>query len=219
MTFLIIILTLAVAASALFLLFWARTSTATRWDHQLYPREPVSLFEAPPPEDEPIPDQQRESLIERARQGELTTLSEASRHGDDLYEEVLDVLAESRSKEQEFAELTEYISQTNGLRSSRRVARLAIERWNASPTVSSTARMLHIAALSDDAETYHRAVDAVRDVWNADKLRISANDLKQLVESQFWVLSPEARRSGAGFQLKRRLAGFRRELAAATAAR
>ena len=80
--------------------------------------------------------------------------------------------------------------------------------------------MLHIAALSDDAATYQLAVDALLSAWQRGSLpRLGATDLKQLVESQFWILSPEARSGGHGFQLKRRLAGIRRELAAVTSVR
>jgi hypothetical protein len=49
--------------------------------------------------------------------------------------------------------------------------------------------------------------------------RITGDDLKELIESQFWVLAQTARSSGAGFTLKRRLAAIRRELATANAAR
>jgi hypothetical protein len=39
--------------------------------------------------------------------------------------------------------------------------------------------------------------------------------LRSILEGEFWILSSPTRRSGAGFLLKRALAGARRELEAA----
>ena len=48
---------------------------------------------------------------------------------------------------------------------------------------------------------------------------MSAEELRSLFEGEYWLLSSEAKRSGAGFLLKQRLAHVRRELSAARAAR
>jgi hypothetical protein len=72
---------------------------------------------------------------------------------------------------------------------------------------------LHVAALADDAAVYQRAADTVLDYWSQGRVvNLSRETLRDLIESQFWVLATEARRSGAGFVLKCRLAGIRREL-------
>jgi hypothetical protein len=76
--------------------------------------------------------------------------------------------------------------------------------------------MLHIAALSDDAAIYQQAVETVLQVWRNGRLpEISSEELYALIENQYWMLASEAKRSGAGFVLKRRLVSVRRELAAA----
>ena len=89
----------------------------------------------------------------------------------------------------------------------------SIEHWQKSPDRNSTAKMLHAAALSDDAEAYQTAVEAVLRSWRESKLRdISAVELQSLINGEFWVLSSGARSSGAGFVLKRTLSIANREL-------
>ena len=43
---------------------------------------------------------------------------------------------------------------------------------------------------------------------------LGAEDLRALFEAEYWLLSSEAKRSGAGFVLKQKLADVRRRLAA-----
>ncbi len=89
----------------------------------------------------------------------------------------------------------------------------SIEYWQESPDRNSTAKMLHTAALSDDAETYRNAVDMALQSWREGKLRdISAVELQSLFNGEFWVLSSGSRSSGAGFVLKRTLSTANREL-------
>ena len=88
-----------------------------------------------------------------------------------------------------------------------------IQSFPASPDRNSTVRMLHAAALSDDAATYQKAVEAALRAWREHDLNdLSAGDLEALFMSEFWVLSSGTRSSGAGFVLKRTLASARREL-------
>ena len=92
-------------------------------------------------------------------------------------------------------------------------AEALIESFPAAPDRNSTVRMLHAAALSDDAATYQKAVEAALRAWCEHNLKdLSASDLEALFTSEFWVLSSETRSSGAGFVLKRALASVRREL-------
>jgi predicted nucleic acid-binding protein len=92
-------------------------------------------------------------------------------------------------------------------------AEALIESFATSPDRNSTLKMLHTAALSDDAATYHNAVEAALRAWREQKLKeLSAPDLQALFTSEFWVLSSSTRSSGAGFVLKRALASARREL-------
>lgn len=76
--------------------------------------------------------------------------------------------------------------------------------------------MLHIAALSDDASVYQKAVQAALTGFRKGALPgVSGDELQAILEGEFWLLSSPTRSSGAGFLLKRELASARRELAAA----
>lgn len=164
----------------------------------------------------------RTELIERSRHGDQETLSEAHSTGDAvLYGEVLDALIESTSSSQEtFEALVSRISKSSELRGNKRLAQRSIDSWKTSTDRRSTAQMLHIAALSDDAAVYEQAVEVVFECWQRGSLeQYSSEELVELFESQYWILAPEARRGGAGFALKRKLAGVRRELATAALTR
>jgi hypothetical protein len=77
--------------------------------------------------------------------------------------------------------------------------------------------MLHFAALSDDAETYRKAVELAFNLWRDGKLHdVSARELQALFNGEFWVLSSGVRSSGNGFVLKRTLSSARRELEGTT---
>lgn len=89
----------------------------------------------------------------------------------------------------------------------------AIRAFQKSPNRNSTTRLLHVAALSDDAKTYGRAIELVLMSWRDGSLSdISATDLQGLFSSQYWELSSRTRTSGAGFVLKQTLSNANREL-------
>ena len=89
----------------------------------------------------------------------------------------------------------------------------AIRDFQQSPNRNSTTRLLHVAALSDDAKTYGRAIELVLMSWRDRSLSdISAKDLQALFSSQYWELSSRTRTSGAGFVLKETLSNANREL-------
>jgi hypothetical protein len=164
----------------------------------------------------------RRTLVEIARNGDLTSLSEAHSTGDAaLYSDVLSALLEWASNSQEdLAALVSRISKSGHLRANNELARRLIEKWKTNPDRRSTTEMIHIAALSDDAESYQQAVEAALDMWRRGQLaQFSADELAELLVSQYWVIAPEARRGGVGFALKRKLSGVRRELATTTSAR
>ena len=74
-------------------------------------------------------------------------------------------------------------------------------------------KMLHVAALSDDATVYQAAVETALEFWRKGFLpKISPQELLAILEGEFWLLSSNTRSSGAGFLLKRTLSSARREL-------
>ena len=89
----------------------------------------------------------------------------------------------------------------------------AIRAFQESPNRSSTMKLLHVAALSDDAKNYGRAIELALMSWRDGTLSdLSAKELESLFNSEYWVLSSQTRTSGAGFVLKRTLANANREL-------
>jgi hypothetical protein len=111
------------------------------------------------------------------------------------------------------------IEKSDELRASIKQAGIVIESWKADPDRRSPIEVLHLAAISDDAATYHLAADAVIDRWRCGLVpRISARELVGLIESHYWLLDPQARSGGDGFRLKRRIKSLSRELIKTTPA-
>jgi hypothetical protein len=157
--------------------------------------------------------QRNESLISRAQSGEHDALQEAHESGDpDLYNQVLNKLVQAADSEPELLALTSYITKGE-LPVNATLAQAAIASWKKSPDRSGTARALHFAALSDDADVYRAAVEDALGLWREQKLsNIAPPELQALFDGEFWILSSRSRSSGAGFVLKRTLENARREL-------
>ena len=219
----------AILIISVFLLFVAsfailRTKrSSSRGDaHELPPGvSPRGLFDAASQDDETpkeSPEQiRRGQLRERAERGDLSALAEALASRDAaLYRFVLDGLVGRSSGEPErVRELASHIARGSGLRASPELAEMLLGAWRGEPTPSSTAELLRVSALSDDAGTFGRAVSEVLEVWEAGRLdALGAEDLRSLFEAEYWLLSSEAKRSGAGFVLKQKLADARRRLRA-----
>jgi hypothetical protein len=156
-----------------------------------------------------------ESLISRAQSGEHAALEAAHESGDaDLYDRVLSTLVASTDSDLKLLALMAYVTKTE-LPVNAGLAQAAVASWKKCPDRSGTARALHFAALSDDADIYRAAVEDTLEFWREQKLKnISASELQALFEGEFWILSSRSRSSGAGFVLKRTLENARRELEA-----
>jgi hypothetical protein len=213
-----------VAVVALIVYFWQRSPSNS--DAPALPPPPYSgLFS----EDEDHPsrflpepatdaDASRQSvlLLERASRGDKEALLQAHDGADEnLYEQVLNLIVEGAAgSEKDLFGLVSFIARNDGLRANKRLAEEFLESWEAHPDRTSMPRMLHIAALSDDPSTYQGAVESALQSWREGRVPgMAGEELRMLAESEYWVLSATARSSGAGFVLKRRLAGLRRELA------
>jgi hypothetical protein len=153
------------------------------------------------------------ALIERAKNDDKTALQEAITHSDEtLYNEVLNCLVERADSDPKLLSLVSFVV-GHDLRVNKNLAGAIMESWKQAPDRASTAKMLHIAALSDDVPTYQAAVETALQFWSDGRLSaISPTELRSLFDGEFWVLSSGTRRTGAGFILKRTLARARREL-------
>jgi hypothetical protein len=218
----ILIIAFAGAAALAFAVYHQNRALPDAPAHPELPREPVTLFAndwSEPAARATPPAPHRSLLIERARQGDLTTLAEA-RNDAPLYQEILNALIDACERQGNTAALVRHIVKSDDLRGNVRLAERVIAAWQAAPDRHSTVDLLHVAALADDANTYGRAVDlAVAAFKNGRLNTFSADELLALLESQLWVLALDAQRGGAGFALKQRLAEVRRDLAATASAK
>ena len=157
------------------------------------------------------------NLIDRARKGDRTVLNEASARSDAVYDRALDELVERAESEAALLSLMSYVAQ-NDLPVNGALAKAVTASWRKSPDRGSTAKVLHFAALSDDASIYGETVEEVLQFWREGKLpELSKAELRALFDGEFWILSARTRSSGAGFVLKRTLDSARRELETAPA--
>jgi hypothetical protein len=170
-------------------------------------------------EEERRVEEERRRLLGRAAEGDKTALDAARMRGDAaFYREILRTLvAHADGDEEPLRSIAEYIVDSRALRSSGEFAVMIIERLGDAPDQNSLVRMLHLAALSDDAAVFKRAVEAALKLFGEGRLpRFSAEDFLATVESSYWLIDAEARNSGSGFLLKRLIVDVRRGLAAAS---
>jgi len=154
-------------------------------------------------------------LRERASRGDLETLKEARESGRaGLYDLILGVLLErSGGDAVALRALADFVARGESLRATPALAAAALEDFASEPARSRVPTLLRVAALSDDAAAFERAMTAVISARLEERLPGSdADELRALFDAEYWLLSSEARRSGAGFQLKQKLAQARRAL-------
>lgn len=158
----------------------------------------------------------RLDLVERAEAGEKSTLLEAYKAEDaELYEEVLNLFVATADSDPKLLALVSHVTR-HELGVNKKLVERVIDSYKRAPDRSSTAKMLHVAALSNDAGVYQGAVETALRFWRDGSMpEISVPELRSILEGEFWILSSSTRSSGAGFLLKRALRSARRELEAA----
>ena len=106
-----------------------------------------------------------------------------------LYDEVLTVFAK-----QDLSGTADYISRHDELRANVPFAEALMKAWQQVPTRQGVAKLLHLSALSDDAEMYVLAVKTVIQAWREQKIPdFSAQELAAVIETEYWLLKPSAR--------------------------
>ena len=221
------IVTLVLLAAVAYRIFRKQQeSSSYRAGRELYPSEPRSLFDQTPDPAEAArlsaedraraAAELRSSLLTRAAVGDYTALADAARADDrTLYGAVLaESLDWANASEDNLHALAAFVASDSELRGSRELADAYRKHWERAPDRAGAARLLHLAALSDDPDTFGEAITAAARALREGRLtNLTGEDLRALAESEFWVLSSESRTTGAGFVLKQRLASLRQELA------
>ena len=160
--------------------------------------------------------QQRSAFMARADAGDLSVLDDAHATNDAaLYRVVLNELVERAAKvDDKLNALVAYVEGHGTVRGSVELAEVYSAIWHEAPDRARTATMLHLAALADDADTFRKAAEIAALFWQNGQLpELTGGELRELIDSQFWLISADARRTGAGFVLKQRLSSLRTELA------
>lgn len=222
----VFIITLVLLAAIAYTIYRKQQPDAAH-GYELPPTLPRNLFGANPAHeignaaqrthDEQARAEQRATLLARAAQGDCEALADAARLMDaTVYAATLEELMKwAESSPERLRALAAFISHDKELRASVQLSRAFSRVWEQSPDKASTARALHLAALSDDAGEFARVVEGCVQLWRAGRLgSMSADDLRALVEGEFWLMNSEARATGAAFVLKQIIAGLRAELAA-----
>lgn len=199
---------------AIAIYYWQKAANTSQTSELPLPPPPAGLFsdfksaELPSSTADP-----KKLLLENAAKGDKSVLKKAHDLNDPaLYNEVLDLFVAQVDSAPKLLSLVSHVT-TNELPVTKALAQKSVDYWKDSPDRHSTAKMLHMAALSNDAETYRQAVEVVLNSWRDRKLQdLSAVELQSIINGEFWLLSSNTRSSGAGFVLKRTLATARREL-------
>ena len=199
---------------AIAIFFWQKAANTSQPIELPLPPPPAGLFSDFKPAELPSPTEDpKKAVIESATKGDKDALAQAHAFNDStFYEEVLNLFIAQIDSEPKLLSLVSHVTRTE-LPVTKALAQRSIDYWKLSPDKNSTAKMLHLAALSDDAETFSNAVEIALSSWRNGKLPdVSAVELQSLINGEFWVLSSNTRSSGAGFVLKRTLATAKREL-------
>lgn len=155
-----------------------------------------------------------QELLDRASRGDLNAVLEAKDL--DVYSQVLTAAVARATSESKLTKLASHVAQNN-LPVNASLAEAMIRSWHVSPNRHTTAKALHFAALSDNAELFSNVVETTLNMWRAGELNdISGMELQALLNGEYWLLSSTKRNSGTGFVLKRTLSSARRELEGTT---
>ena len=209
------VLILGILAIAVY--FWQKPANRVQHPSLPFPNK-RGLFDEAPPLELPQPtakDQiQRAEILRLASGGDKSALQKAAQIDSEAYDSVLNVLVSGADNAPQLLALVSYVTR-HELPVNNNLAEAFMQSWQQNPDRVSTAKMLHIAALTNNAVTYRHSVELVLTLWRAGKISdLSANELQPLLTGEFWLLSAGTRSSGAGFLLKRTLSSARRELEA-----
>lgn len=87
-----------------------------------------------------------------------------------------------------------------------------LKTWQNTPNRQNTSELLYIASQSESGEIYAKTAAEVLKFWKEGKLVcFSADNLAEILESHFWLISSEQRTSGVKFGLYQELADLRRK--------
>jgi hypothetical protein len=217
MVILLITSVLIVGLVGIAIYLWQKPANNTEPIELQQPAQPRSLFsdvQPVPALTQPENNHHDKELISRAANGDLHALIDAK--GLDIYSDVLNEAVLHAWPDAKLLALASHVSR-NDLPVNRALAEAMMRAFGNSPNRDTAAKMLHFAALADDAELYGKAIKLCSGFKQEGKLNdITDTELLALFNGEFWLLSSPVRSSGSGFVLKRTLSSARRELEGTT---
>ncbi len=153
---------------------------------------------------------QKLSLVHRAKGGDKEALVESfSLNERGFYDEVLDAFVEQTKTDEEVWSLALFVKDKS-LPANSNLADRCLSAFQKNPTRQLLGNTFHVVALSDDADLFQKTIETTIKLWQEKKLAgVSKEEIREIAESEFWVLAQEARNSGAGFLLKQTLSDLR----------
>lgn len=144
-----------------------------------------------------------------AASGDLSALRLAYESGDPgFYEKTLDTLIQSTDMYDLEAHLV-----ANELPANAVITKSLVNRFGQTASALDLTKALRLAASTNSAEIYLQTAEETVSFWDGHKQKeVSPETLLNLIDTHYWLLANEARISGAGFLLKEKLAGMRREI-------
>lgn len=156
-------------------------------------------------------EEQKRAIFACAEAGDFNALVEARNFEIGFYDKVLSKLVETAETDENFASLCAFL-EANDLRTNAETVRKLETVWRKSPDKKDTIKLLHLAAKTESAEFFSETLENVIQHWRNGFLpQLTYENLLHLAESEFWLLPPDAKTSGAGFLLKQKLASLRAE--------
>lgn len=144
-----------------------------------------------------------------AASGDLNAIPSAHKADDPIfYENILNTLFQSTDTD----ELEKHLIK-NQLPANSEITRFFVNKFGQTASAIDLTKALRLAASTNSAEIYLQTVEKSVSLWDGHKQKeVSSETLLNLIDTHYWLLAGDARISGAGFLLKEKLAGMRREI-------
>lgn len=118
----------------------------------------------------------------------------------------LGILTDRAERDEDICALISFVLANENLAVSSNLVNRFRQIWENAPALKQTAELFQLAARSNDADLFQEILIAAEQfVKNGKMADVSRNELRELADSHYWLLSSDARISGAGFWLKHKL--------------
>jgi hypothetical protein len=157
-------------------------------------------------------EEQREKLLSWATLVDFSALKKRPIATDEKllsksWNEALEILTERATSEQDIGALVSFALE-NKFNVNKNLIASYRQNWECSPDPETTTRLFELLTLADDAELFTEVLNEAWELIKTGKLQLSRGELYELAGSHYWLLSPSARTSGAGFLLRQRINGI-----------